>query len=462
MDWLTEVRQRAQDRLEAARRRGTPPPFVAATELGDTTSPQVVVVETQPQVNDGLPHGVRVAGAWAWRFILFVGAGYLLIRLIAVLEVVIIPVVVAVLLAALFQPVSALLHRRGMNKSLAAGLVLISALVLVFGGLGLIVQTIISQIDSLTDQVTEGINEVQNWLARGPLQIDQSQINDLVAQGREALTENQGTLTSGALGAATTIGHVAAGFFLTLFTLFFFLRDGGQIWTFLCRMLPRTARVPVARSGHYSWHTLVSYVRATVLVAFVDAVGIGMGLAILRVPLALPLAALVFLGAFIPVIGATITGAVAVLVALVTQGPVSALIILAVVIGVQQLEGHVLQPLIMGRAVALHPLAVILAIAAGVLVAGIVGGLIAVPLLAVLNTAIRYLSGHPGGEPTPDREPPGTKPQETDAGDVRFAGASEDAPAGAAGEDAGRRSGDAEPPAADSSLQPSPARADAP
>jgi len=121
-------------------------------------------------------------------------------------------------------------------------------------------------------------------------------------------------------------------------------------------MLPRNARIPAARAGHYSWHTLVSYVRATVLVAFVDAVGIGMGLAVLRVPLALPLAALVFLGGFIPVIGATLTGAVAVLVALVTVGPVKALIILGVVIAVQQLEGHVLQPLIMGRAVALHPL----------------------------------------------------------------------------------------------------------
>jgi predicted PurR-regulated permease PerM len=151
-------------------------------------------------------------------------------------------------------------------------------------------------------------------------------------------------------------------------------------------------------------------VRATVLVAFVDAAGIGIGLAVLRVPLALPLAALVFLGAFIPVVGATLTGVVAVLVALVTVGPVKALIVLGVVIAVQQLEGHILQPLIMGRAVALHPLAVILSIATGVLVAGIVGGLVAVPLLAVLNTAIRYLSSHPDGEPTSDRQPPGTRP----------------------------------------------------
>jgi predicted PurR-regulated permease PerM len=186
-----------------------------------------------------------------------------------------------------------------------------------------------------------------------------------------------------------------------------------------------------------------------VLVAFVDAVGIGIGLFVLRVPLALPLAALVFLGAFIPVVGATVTGVVAILVALVANGPVTALIVLAVVIAVQQLEGHVLQPLIMGRAVALHPLAVILAIATGIVVAGIVGGLIAVPLLAVLNTAIRYLVRHPSGDPTPDRKPPGT--EATDDGTAE----AEDR-----AEDAERRTDPAEPPPADSSInheEPAPA-----
>ena len=361
-------------------------------------------MEKTPTVDDGLPRGVRTAGAWAWRIILFIAAAYLLLRVIAVLRVVIIPVVVALLLAALFEPVAAWLRNRGMGRSLAAALVLIGALIVVFGGLGLIIQTFISQLGTLSTQVGEGIDEVQNWLSQGPLHLSQAQLSDALERAQKSLTTNQGALTSGALSTAATLGEVLAGFFLVLLTLFFYLRDGGKIWTFLCRLLPRGARVPTARAGHYSWHTLVSYVRATVLVAFVDAVGIGIGLAVMRVPLALPLAALVFLSSFIPVIGATLSGVVAVLVALVTQGPVTALIILAVVIAVQQLEGHVLQPLIMGRAVALHPLAVILAIATGVVVAGIVGGLVAVPLLAVLNTAIRYLVSHPTGEPTPDRE----------------------------------------------------------
>jgi predicted PurR-regulated permease PerM len=180
-------------------------------------------------------------------------------------------------------------------------------------------------------------------------------------------------------------------------------------------------------------------------VAFVDAVGIGIGLAILRVPLALPLAALVFLGAFIPVVGATLSGIVAVLVALVTQGPVTALIVLGIVIAVQQLEGHVLQPFIMGRAVALHPLAVILAIATGVVTAGIVGGLVAVPLLAVGNTAVRYLADHPAGEPTPDGEPPGTEP--SDPGQ---------AAAEQAAEDAAEQTDPDAPPTGNTSIEPGP------
>jgi len=407
--WVDTARQRAQNRLAAARRGWTPPPFTAGPELGETPTP-VTDAEQAPSVDDGLPRGVRVAGAWAWRIILFIAAAYLLIRVIGLLRVVVIPIVVALLLAALFQPIAAALRRRGMNRSIAAGLVLVTGLIVVFGGLTLIVQTVISQLDDLSAQVADGIEQVQAWLAQGPLHLSQTQLSDGLERLQKSITENQGALTSGALNTATTVGEVVAGFFLVLFTLFFYLRDGGQIWTFLCRLLPRNARIPTARAGHYSWHTLVSYVRATVLVALFDAVGTGIGLAVLRVPLALPLAALVFLGGFIPVIGATLTGAVAVLVALVTVGPVKALIILGVVIAVQQLEGHVLQPLIMGRAVALHPLAVILAIAIGVVVAGIVGALVAVPLLAVLNTAVRYLFSHPGGEPTPNREPPGTRP----------------------------------------------------
>ncbi|BCJ39720.1 AI-2E family transporter [Actinoplanes ianthinogenes] len=442
MSWTHTVWDRARATLAAAASRNVPPPFTVGPELQDTTTP-VVVVNNRPSSADVLPRGVRTAGAWAWRFILFVVAAYLFLRVVALLHVMLIPVAVATLLAALFQPLSATLVRNGMKKSLAAGLVLVAALVLVFGGLGLIVRTFISQLDDLSARVEGGLAEVQSWLHRGPLHLSDAQLDQYLEKAREQFAASQGSLTTGALSTATTVGEVLTGFFLVLFTLFFFLRDGGQIWSFLCRLLPRDARVPTARAGHYAWHTLISYARGTVLVAFIDAVGIGIGLLVFRVPLALPLAALIFLGAFIPVVGATVTGAIAVLVALVANGPVTAISILAVVIAVQQLEGHVLQPLIMGRAVALHPLAVILAIAAGVVVAGIVGGLIAVPLLAVLNTAIRYLVDHPSGEPTPDREPPGTEPTDDD-----------EAEAEDAAEATARSADPATPPPAETSVAP--------
>ncbi len=334
MTWIDRLRQRARTRLITARQTGALPPPL---HRSDQEPGPVVLVESAPGVDDGIPHGVRLAGAWAWRVILFVAAGYLLLKVIAILSAVIIPVVVALLLAALFEPAAAALRNRGMNRSVAAGLVLVTGLLVVAGGLGLIVSTFIGQFDTLSDQVTQAVAQIQAWLADGPLHLSQAQLSAQVDKLQQAITKNQGALASGALSTAATVTEVLAGFFVVLFTLFFFLRDGDQIWRFLCRLLPRSAQVPVARAGHYSWATLGSYVRATVLVAFVDAVGIGIGLAILRVPLALPLAALVFLGAFIPVVGATLSGVVAILVALVAQGPVTALFVLGVVIAVQQL-----------------------------------------------------------------------------------------------------------------------------
>ncbi|MGH3657275.1 MAG: AI-2E family transporter, partial [Micromonosporaceae bacterium] len=230
------------------------------------------------------------------------------------------------------------------------------------------------------------------------------------------LEENRQSFTAGAVDTATqtasTVGHMIAGLFLVLFTTFFFMRDGRGIWSFLTGMFPRPAQQSVYGAGNAAWRTLTSYVRATVAVAFIDAVGIGVGAALLGLPLAFPIAALVFLASFIPIVGATISGLVAVLVALVAKGPFAALVMLIIVIGVQQVEGHVLQPLLLGRAVALHPVAVILAIAAGVVVAGIVGALIAVPTIAVLNTAFRHLHGErtaeSAGALAPDESAGGT------------------------------------------------------
>jgi putative heme transporter len=232
---------------------------------------------------------------------------------------------------------------------------------------------------------------VRDWLQGPPLRLETEQIDNAIKTAQDWLNENQGKFVDTAQSTATATVEALAAFFLVLFATFFFMRDGAKIWRFLVRIFPKNAEDPVHDAGVAAWATLGAYVRATVLVAFIDALGIGIGLYFLGVTLWFPLAALVFLSAFVPIVGATLSGAVAVLITLVERDPWRALIALGIVVLVQQLEGHVLQPLIMGRAVAIHPLAVIVGIATGVVLGGIMGALVAVPIIAVLNTAVRFL-----------------------------------------------------------------------
>ena len=353
-----------------------------------------------PMGNNAVPRGMQIAGAWAWRIVALAAAGWVLLQVIARTQLVLVPVLVALLLAALLQPLAAALVKRGVPRALAAAIVLVGGML----GIGLLVWLVVDQFragfNDLRSQVDEGFREIQDWLITGPLGLSQDQIDNAFESARTSLTENRGALTSGAVGAATTAGHVITGLLIALFATFFLLKDGRQIWSWIVRLFPRDTRARADGAGERAWHTLISYVRATLAVALVDAVGIGVGAAVLGVPLALPIAVLVFLGSFIPIVGATVTGLVAVLVALVAKGPVVALVLLGIVLLVQQLEGHVLQPLLLGRAVKVHPLAVVLAIATGVLLAGIVGALVAVPIVAVANTVASYLSTE--DHPVPD------------------------------------------------------------
>lgn len=368
----------------------------------------IVVASTSVAHRDDLdvPRGLRVAAAWAWRVILLVIVGVAVLYLVGKLQVVVVPILIATLLSALLSPMVGQLRRARVPRSLASTLVLIGGMAAVGGTLYLVISQFISGAPELSTNAAGGIRTIQDWLKTGPLHLSDAQLQNLGKEGQDWFTTNKDTLTTGALSTATTLGHVLAGLFLVLFTTFFFLRDGRRIGRFMISLLPENARERMTSAADVSWTTLVSYVRATVLVAFIDALGIGLALLILHVPFPFPLAALVFIGAFIPIVGATVSGAVAVLVALVDRGAVVALILLAAVIAVQQLEGHVLQPLIMGRAVAIHPLAVILAIAAGIVLAGIIGALVAVPVVAVLNTGIRHLAALRKAEAT-GAPPPG-------------------------------------------------------
>jgi predicted PurR-regulated permease PerM len=356
-----------------------------------------------------VPPGVRATAAWAWRIVAIALAVYVVLTVIARIRVVVIPLAIALLLAALLQPLAAVLVKRGMRPALATAITLLSGLI----GIGLLGWLVEEQfrngLGDLTTQINGGIDKVQDWLINGPLGLSQQQINDYVDSARRSLSENRSRLTSGALGAAGTVGEILTGALLTLFATVFFIKDGRKIWTWIVRLFPRGSRERIAGAGERAWRTLISYVHATLAVAFVDAVGIGVGAAILGVPLALPLAVIVFLFSFIPIVGATVSGLIAVLVALVAKGPVTALILLGVVLLVQQVEGHVLQPLLLGRAVKVHPLAIVFGIATGTLLAGIIGALLAVPIVAVIGTVSGYLtSGETEAVPT---EPPGAEGQ---------------------------------------------------
>ena len=355
--------------------------------------PAQVRTVTDREIDQDIPYGVRIAASWSWRLGLIILMAGALVWLLSRVSFLLIPVMVAALLAGLLTPVKNWLRKNRMPNGLAVAITVLGFIGLVGGALALVGRQLVSGFAELWSEALTGIQKIQVWLADGPLHLTAAQIDQYLKEGTEALQNNSSSILSGALSFGSTAGHFAAGMILALFILIFFLLEGERIWSFLVRLLPRKARTAADGAGRVGWSSMVSYVRVQMLVAFVDAVGIGVGAAILGVPLALPLAVLVFLGSFIPIVGALVTGAVAVLLALVANGWVNALIMLGVVLLVQQLESHILQPLIMGKAVKLHPVAVILAVAAGSYLAGIPGALFSVPILAVANSSIRYIAG---------------------------------------------------------------------
>ena len=335
---------------------------------------------------------VRKGAAWAWRLLILLGAVIALLWVASRLEVIVVPVLLATMVAAMLLPIVDHLDRRGLPRGVAVAGVLLTITVVVGGLLTFVVSQFIKGAPALIEQVTRSISGARESLNGGLLShFSNDQVKSATDTAIGALKDNQSKLTSGALSTAGTLTEIITGALLMLFTLIFLLQGGRNIFAFVTLVFPRHVRVRVRDAGRAGFHSLTGYVRATFLVALTDAIGIGTGLAIMGVPLALPLASLVFLGAFIPLIGAVIAGGLAVIVALIAKGWVFGAIALGLVVAVQQLESHVLQPLVMGRAVALHPLAVVLAIAAGGVTAGIIGALLAVPIVAVLNSATRVL-----------------------------------------------------------------------
>ncbi|OBH63351.1 AI-2E family transporter [Mycobacterium colombiense] len=334
---------------------------------------------------------VRKTAAWAWRLLVILIAVVALLWVVKKLEVIVVPVLVALLVSALLVPVVDWLDKRGLPRGGAVALVLLGGFAILGGILAFVILQFIDGLPGLTEQVTQSIESTRRWLINGPAHLRNEQINSAGNAAIEALHNNQAKLTSGALSTAATVTELVTAAVLVLFTLIFFLYGGRNIWQYVVQIIPADVRGRVHEAGNAGYGSLIGYVRATFLVALTDAAGVGTGLAIMGVPLALPLSSLVFLGAFIPLVGALISGLVAVVVALLAKGIVYALITLGLLIAVNQIEAHLLQPLVMGRAVSIHPLGVVLAISTGGVLAGIVGALLAVPTVAFLNNAIQVL-----------------------------------------------------------------------
>lgn len=334
---------------------------------------------------------VRKTAAWAWRLLVILVAVLALLWVVQKLEIIVVPVLVALLLSALLVPVVDWLDKRGLPRGGAVALVLLGGFAILGGILAFVILQFIDGLPGLTEQVTQSIESTRRWLINGPAHLRNEQINSAGNAAIEALHNNQAKLTSGALSTAATVTELVTAAVLVLFTLIFFLYGGRNIWQYVVQIIPSDVRGRVHEAGNAGYGSLIGYVRATFLVALTDAAGVGTGLAIMGVPLALPLSSVVFLGAFVPLVGALISGLVAVVVALLAKGIVYALITLGLLIAVNQIEAHLLQPLVMGRAVSIHPLGVVLAISTGGVLAGIVGALLAVPTVAFLNNAIQVL-----------------------------------------------------------------------
>ncbi|MGY4743866.1 AI-2E family transporter [Streptomyces sp. ATMOS53] len=404
---LTEMGERLDERRVEVERESEGPalePPPAAQTATATTAVMAAPVPAEaeelpprsarPDPVQAVPWGVRVAAEAGWRLLVLAGTVWILIKVISAVQLVVMAFVVALLLTALLEPTVARLKRVGVPGGPATALTAILGFV-VIGLMGWFVTwQVMANIDNLSDQVQSGIDDLRRWLLNSPFHVTDKQINGIAKNLREAIGDNTDAITSVGLEGVTVVVEALTGILLAFFSTLFLLYDGKRIWEWTLKLVPAAARPGVAGAGPRAWATLTAYVRGTVIVALIDAIFIGLGIYFLDVPMAVPLAVFIFLFSFIPLVGAVASGALAVVVALVTQGVFTAVMTLAVVLAVQQIEGHILQPFILGRAVRVHPLAVVLSVAAGGMVAGIGGAIVAVPLVAVTNTVVGYLHAY--------------------------------------------------------------------
>jgi predicted PurR-regulated permease PerM len=370
--------------------------------------PEPPAEQPRPEV----PPSLARLAAWSWRLLVVGAAGGLVLYLLILLRVVVIPVIVALFLATLLVPLVHWLEARGWRHLPAVLTVFLGAVLALAAIVAGLVPLIGNELGTLGQRVDEGINEIERFIASRPFGLSEEDVNRWIDQARQQLSENSSGITRGAVRGATLVGEVVTGLILTLFLTFFFVKDSERFTRWILDFTADRYRGHLREAGRRSATAVSSYLRGQATVGLVDGVFIGIGLAIVGVPLVVPLAFLTFVAAFLPLVGAFVAGVLAALVALVTKGLTAALIVVGITVLVQQLEGHLLAPLLLGRAVSLHPVVIILALAAGGILGGIVGAFLAVPIAAVVTAAGTYLrGGGPVGEPA-DRGDP--EPQTTD------------------------------------------------
>ena len=361
------------------RRREEPPPTPPAP--------------TPPSLGVGAlwTDGLGRAGTRSVQVLAVLGVVAVAVLAVTQLTLIVIPVLIALVLAAAISPLVGWLRRRGAPPVLATWIALLTLVAVLSLVVWAVVRAVVSQWEELSDSAVDGLAELQSYVSGLPFALTEERI----AEAQDALTGllQSDTVGAGALAGLSATANFVTGFFLMVVVLFFFLKDGRRIWEFLLRPFEGEAYERGLRVGDRTVQTLGGYVRGTAIVAAVDAIGIGIGLAIVGVPLVIPLSVLVFLLAFIPLVGATLAGILAALVALVALGPVEALVVVAIVVAVNQLEGDLLQPVVMGRSLRLHPLVILVALTAGTVLAGITGAVLAVPIAASIWGAIRVWDG---------------------------------------------------------------------
>jgi predicted PurR-regulated permease PerM len=361
------------------------------TSTDPTARRTLTGLDRKKAIEESIPLPVEIAGQWAWRILAVVAVLVIFGLLIISLRAIVVPFMIALLIAALLAPFKAFLIRHSWPKWLAVLVALVLAVAIIFGLVFVVVTQVRHGLPALEKQSIKAYANFKTFLEAPPFNITRSAYNKDVAAIAAAI-KSSGALATGGVAVAKTIGDLLTGLLLTIFATIFLVLDGATVWRWVVRLFPRRARVAVDGAGHSGWRTLTVFIRVQLVVAAFDAVLIGGGALLLRLPFAIPIAIIVFLASFIPVVGAVVSGAFAVVVALIYQGPVVALIMLGFVLVTHIIEGNFLHPFITGTAVKLHPLAIVFTVAAGAFVAGIPGALFAVPLVAVVNVMVNYLA----------------------------------------------------------------------